>query len=170
MCVDPVPPPASHLTRRGVLTAAAVLAGTTAMASAPRAEAAPHPAPPAGDLVIDGGNLLNPATGEVVEDSVVVIRGGVVRAAGPRDRVEVPAGVARLDARGRWVLPGLVDAHIHLNTASEARDAVRKGATSARSGFHELLPGHRGARAGPPGARAGAAAAGGGRVRHPGPR
>ncbi|KAA5830522.1 amidohydrolase family protein [Saccharopolyspora hirsuta] len=134
MCVDPAPPPASHLTRRGVLTAAAVLAGTTALATAPRAEAAPRPAPPAGDLVIDGGTLLDPAAGEVVEDGVVVIRDGVVRAAGARGRVEVPAGAARLDARGRWVLPGLVDAHIHLNTAAEARDAVRKGATSARSG------------------------------------
>lgn len=39
-----------------------------------------------------------------------------------------------LDAHGRWILPGLVDAHIHLSTAAEARDAVRKGATSARSG------------------------------------
>lgn len=135
MCVDPAPPPAGHLTRRGVLTAAAVLAGTTALAATPgTAAAAQRPGPRAGDLVIDGGTLLDPATGAVVEDSVVVIRDGVVRAAAARDGVEVPADAARLDARGRWVLPGLVDAHIHFNTADEASDAVRKGATSARSG------------------------------------
>ncbi|MER7397953.1 amidohydrolase family protein, partial [Streptomyces sp. NPDC000151] len=87
-----------------------------------------------GDLVVEGGTLLDPATGEVTEDAVVVIRDGVVRAAGARARVDMPAGAPRLDAHGRWVLPGLVDAHIHLNTAAEARDAVRKGATSARSG------------------------------------
>ncbi|NEB81762.1 amidohydrolase family protein, partial [Streptomyces sp. SID14478] len=69
------------------------------------------------------------------EDAVVVIRGGVVRAAGSRDAVgDVPADAPRLDAHGHWVLPGLIDAHIHLNTAAEARDAVRQGATSARSG------------------------------------
>ncbi|MGW1680326.1 amidohydrolase family protein [Saccharopolyspora sp. NPDC002376] len=135
MCVDPAPPPANHLTRRGVLTAAAVLAGTAAVAATPRsATAAPKPGPSAGDLVIDGGTLLDPATGEVVENSVVVIRNGVVRAAGARGGVEVPAGATRLDVQGCWVLPGLVDAHIHLNTADEARAAVRQGATSARSG------------------------------------
>ncbi|MET8471613.1 amidohydrolase family protein [Streptomyces sp. NPDC004856] len=140
MCVEPAEPPSSRLTRRGVLAASAALAGTAAAlgsGAAPASAAAPRrpaTAPRAGDLVVDGGTLLDPATGDVTEDAVVVIRDGVVRAAGARGRVEVPAGVERLDAHGRWVLPGLVDAHIHLNTATEARDAVRKGATSARSG------------------------------------
>ncbi|WP_306316355.1 MULTISPECIES: amidohydrolase family protein [unclassified Streptomyces] len=141
MCVEPAEPPSSRLTRRGVLAASAVLAGTaTALGSgAPTASAASGArrgatASRAGDLVVEGGTLLDPATGEVTEDAVVVIREGVVRAAGARNRVDVPEGVQRLDAHGRWVLPGLVEAHIHLNTAEEARDAVRKGATSARSG------------------------------------
>ncbi|MCB5906992.1 amidohydrolase family protein [Streptomyces pinistramenti] len=136
MCVESVPPPSSRVTRRGVLAGAAALAGTAAaLSAAPRAAAAPaRGAQHAGDLVVEGGTLLDPATGDVTEDAVVVIRGGVVRAAGARARTEVPDGAPRLDAHGRWVLPGLVDAHIHLNTATEARDAVRKGATSARSG------------------------------------
>ena len=57
-----------------------------------------------------------------------------MRAAGARGSVGIPSGAEVLDAHGRWVLPGLVDAHIHLSTAAEARDAVRQGATSARSG------------------------------------
>ncbi|WP_275466094.1 amidohydrolase family protein [Streptomyces noursei] len=143
MCVESVPPPPSRVTRRGVLAGAAALAGTAALTAAPGAAAAPArgatdaPAPGAprtGDLVVEGGTLLDPATGEVTEDAVVVIRGGVVRAAGARARTAVPAGLPRLDAHGGWVLPGLIDAHIHLNTATEALDAVRKGATSARSG------------------------------------
>lgn len=143
MCVEPAPPPSGRATRRGVLAGAAALAGTAAVLSAaPRATAAPATATAApargahrtGDLVVDGGTLLDPATGEVTEDAVVVIREGVVRAAGPRARTDIPSGIPRLTAHGRWVLPGLVDAHIHLNTATEARDAVRKGATSARSG------------------------------------
>ncbi|MFD7576736.1 amidohydrolase family protein, partial [Streptomyces sp. NPDC059810] len=77
---------------------------------------------------------VDPATGEVTENAVVVIEDGTVRAAGRRGAVAVPQGVEVLDAHGRWILPGLVDAHIHLSTAAEARDAVRKGATSARSG------------------------------------
>ncbi|MER6998164.1 amidohydrolase family protein [Streptomyces sp. NPDC000410] len=150
MCVEATPPPSSRLTRRGILAGAAALAGTVAAAG-------PAVAGPAnrggtadaagqagggtegrgargGNLVVQGGTLLDPATGEVIENAVVVIEAGTVRAAGRRDSVAVPQGVEVLDAHGRWVLPGLVDAHIHLSTAAEARDAVRKGATSARSG------------------------------------
>jgi imidazolonepropionase-like amidohydrolase len=139
MCLDPVPPPPARLTRRGVLAGAAALAGT-ATVPAVAAPAAARPVPgtesggPAGDLVIEGGTLLDPATGEVTEDAVVVVRGGTVRWAGRRGRGPVPADARRLDAHGHWVLPGLVDAHIHLSTVAEARAAVTQGATSARSG------------------------------------
>lgn len=153
MCLEATPPPSPSVTRRGILAGAAALAGTvaaggTAAASAGTTAAAASttagsssPAgaprggnPAGGDLVIRGGTLLDPATGEVTENAVVVIEGGTVRAAGREGTVTVPQGARTLDADGQWVLPGLVDAHIHLSTAAEARDAVRKGATSARSG------------------------------------
>ncbi|WP_409060600.1 amidohydrolase family protein [Streptomyces sp. SYP-A7185] len=138
MCVENTPPPSSRLTRRGVLAGAAALAGTSAVlaASTSPANAAGgrEGRTNGGDLVIEGGTLLDPATGEVTEDAVVVIVDGVVRSAGKRVRTEVPHGAEVLDAHGSWILPGLVDAHIHLNTAAEARDAVLGGATSARSG------------------------------------
>ncbi|MFD7962374.1 amidohydrolase family protein [Streptomyces zaomyceticus] len=143
MCVEAVPPPSRSLTRRGVLAGAAALAGTLAAAGPVAAAgddttASDRRAPGApgrpGRLVIRGGTLLDPATGEVTENAVVVIEDGTVRATGRRGDVAVPQGVEVLDAHGRWILPGLVDAHIHLSTAAEARDAVRKGATSARSG------------------------------------
>ncbi|MGW6059739.1 amidohydrolase family protein [Streptomyces sp. NPDC055189] len=139
MCVESIPPPSSRLTRRGVLAGAAALAGTTAAltAAAPRASAstpAREGRRTGGDLVVEGGTLLDPATGEVTEDAVVVIADGVVRSAGRRGRTGVPEGAEVLQAHGRWILPGLVEAHIHLNTAAEARDAVLLGATSARSG------------------------------------
>ncbi|WP_407554732.1 amidohydrolase family protein [Streptomyces sp. Pv4-95] len=140
MCVEPAPPPPSHLTRRGVLAGAAAMAGTSALltASAPGAAATGRGlgSRRGGDLVVEGGTLIDPATGEVTEDAVVVITGGRVRVAGSRARAaaQIPDGAPVLRADGKWILPGLVDAHIHLNTAAEARDAVRKGATSARSG------------------------------------
>ncbi|WP_406065110.1 amidohydrolase family protein [Streptomyces sp. NBC_01077] len=144
MCVEATPPPSSKLTRRGILAGAAALAGTMAAAGQAAAAAGDHGAAPGrraagatarvGHLVIQGGTLLDPATGEVTENAVVVIEDGIVRAAGRRGKVAVPRDVEVLDAHDRWILPGLVDAHIHLSTAAEARDAVRQGATSARSG------------------------------------
>ncbi|MGW4055452.1 amidohydrolase family protein [Streptomyces sp. NPDC004779] len=144
MCVDAHQPVPSGLARRGVLAGAAVLAGTVAAAgpaaAAPGAPASPAPAGVAGahartgDLVIRGGTLLDPATGRVTEDAVVVIRDGVVSAAGRAGSVGVPDGLPVLEADGHWVLPGLTDAHIHLSTTAEARAALRCGVTSARSG------------------------------------
>lgn len=112
MCLASVPPPSNRITRRGVLAGAAVLAGSAAALSAAGPAAAARPAGPAratgpaGDLVIEGGTLLDPATGEVTEDAVVVIRSGTVHSAGPRGKNDIPASLPRLDAHGHWVLPG----------------------------------------------------------------
>ena len=62
--------------------------------------------------------------GAPFEDGVVLIADGRIEAAG-RD-VRVPDGVERVDAAGKVVLPGLVDAHVHLGvhvraTADRAR-------------------------------------------------
>ena len=104
MCVEVVPPPARTLTRRSVLAGAAALAGTLA-AAGPAAAAGDDaagndaaasdrrtPGAPGrpGRLVIRGGTLLDPATGEVTENAVVVIEDGTVRATGRRGDVAVP--------------------------------------------------------------------------------
>ena len=38
-----------------------------------------------------------------------------------------------LDLKGRWLLPGLIDAHVHLRELSSARTALASGVTTARS-------------------------------------
>lgn len=68
------------------------------------------PAPP---RAIVGATLVDGRGGAPVPDAVVVLRDGRIEAAGPRARVRIPAGVDTLDARGCWVLPGLIDAHVH---------------------------------------------------------
>ncbi|MFI6284353.1 amidohydrolase family protein [Streptomyces sp. NPDC051018] len=153
MCIDPnTPPPSPRVTRRGIMAGAAALAGATALAGAATGTAAAHDGgdrgapgrgssrpPRGGTMIIDGGTLLDPRTGRVTEDAVVVIEDGTVRSAGTRKetRADVAAvgkaaKVVRSD--GRWVLPGLVDAHIHLSNLTDAHRAVRLGATSVRSG------------------------------------
>src|SRR5262245_22589482 len=144
-------PPAA-VTRRNALAGAAVLAGVTAgvtagVAGAPAAHAGeaardvpayrrrPVPQP----LVIEGGTLVDPKTGRVLEDAVVVLANGVVQAAGSRDRTRaavrrVAGRSRRIDASGRWVLPGLVDAHGHINALADGAAVLRAGATAVRSG------------------------------------
>lgn len=59
--------------------------------------------------------LLDPATGETIRGGVtVLIEDGRVTRSGRRDQVPAPAGATVVDAEGLTVLPGLVDAHVHL--------------------------------------------------------
>src|SRR4051794_1973237 len=63
------------------------------------------------DLLVRGARLV-PLDGEpYAAPGDVLVRAGVVAAAGPG----LPdAGVREVDADGRWLLPGLWDAHVHL--------------------------------------------------------
>lgn len=81
------------------------IALTTAFASVPGV-----PAPP---RAVVGGTLLDGTGRPPVLDAVIVVRDGKIEAAGPRSQVPVPAGIDTLDARGRFVVPGLIDTHVH---------------------------------------------------------
>jgi Tol biopolymer transport system component/imidazolonepropionase-like amidohydrolase len=50
---------------------------------------------------------------EVIEDGTIVIRGDTIVAVGPSAQVQVPAGARRIDAAGKTIIPGIVDAHAH---------------------------------------------------------
>jgi imidazolonepropionase-like amidohydrolase len=67
-------------------------------------------------LAIVGGRVI-PVAGAPFEDGVVLVADGRIEAAG-RD-VRVPDGVERVEAAGKVVLPGLVDAHVHLGVHEE---------------------------------------------------
>ncbi len=66
--------------------------------------------------------LYDPATAETTRPATVLVDGGRVAAAGPRDRVHVPAGAVRVDAEGLTVLPGLIDCHVHLCFSGQGID------------------------------------------------
>jgi imidazolonepropionase-like amidohydrolase len=75
------------------------------------------PPPP---RAIVGATLVDGTGGSPIPDAVIVTRDGKIECAGPRARCPVPAGVDTLDARGMWVLPGLVDAHVHYSQTAWA--------------------------------------------------
>jgi len=67
---------------------------------------------PENSIAITGGRVV-PIEGDPVDGGTVLITGGVIEAVlGPG--AAVPAGAAVVDAAGKWVLPGLIDAHTHL--------------------------------------------------------
>ncbi|HEV7893203.1 MAG TPA: amidohydrolase family protein [Pyrinomonadaceae bacterium] len=66
-------------------------------------------------VAIVGATLIDGRGGSTVKDSVVVVRGDRIVAAGARASVRVPAGAEMFDARGMTLLPGLIDAHFHID-------------------------------------------------------
>ena len=64
-------------------------------------------------IAIVGATLIDGSGREPVADSVVVLKGDSIVAAGKRNQVEIPAGARVIEARGLVVAPGFIDAHNH---------------------------------------------------------
>lgn len=56
------------------------------------------------------------AAGPVIENGTIVIVGGRIAAVGPG--VALPTGIRVVDAKGRWVTPGLIDMHSHIGLSN----------------------------------------------------
>jgi imidazolonepropionase-like amidohydrolase len=95
-------------------------APAAAEASPPRIDPDPYPstyhAPAAGRVALVGATVLT-ATGDEIANGTVLIEGGKIAAVGAG--LPVPEGYASVDARGKWVTPGVIDAHSHLGVWSQ---------------------------------------------------
>jgi hypothetical protein len=109
--------------------------------------AAVSAAPPS--VVIERCSVFDPESGKMLPDQTIVIRGTqIVAVAGPDEIGELPADATRIDGRGQFALPGLIDAHVHvvhvLDFAHLTGDAVlplylAAGVTSIRSTGDEVV-------------------------------
>jgi len=63
----------------------------------------------------------------------VIVRDGRIAAVGPADELEVPAGAMRIDGRGKWLVPGLADMHVHLFSRSDLDLYLANGVTTIRN-------------------------------------
>ncbi len=64
-------------------------------------------------LVIEGGTLIDGTGNTPQTDMRIVIRNGRIQEIGPLRDVVRPAQSRVIDARGKFILPGLIDSHVH---------------------------------------------------------
>ena len=67
------------------------------------------------NLAVTGATIIDGTGRAPIADGVVVIRNGKITAVGPSSAVTIPSDVTRVDARGKWVIPGMMDANLHLD-------------------------------------------------------
>jgi len=61
-----------------------------------------------------------PVAGDPIENGTVIVEDGRITAVGAASEIVVPSGVGVVDASGKWVLPGFVEAHGHVGIHEEA--------------------------------------------------
>ena len=64
-------------------------------------------------VAITHASVVDVESGRTLRDQTVVVRGGRIEAVGPAARVAVPPGARTVDGRGKFVIPGLWDMHVH---------------------------------------------------------
>jgi len=84
------------------------------------------------DLVLTNANVVDVVTGSITMGATVTVADGLITAI-DEDGRPAPAGVRVVDLAGRYLAPGLTDAHVHVGSAADARRALEFGVTTMRS-------------------------------------
>lgn len=107
--------------------------------SAPRLREAPAPDP---TIAIIRANLWDGTGRGPVPNAVTLVRGDRILCAGAAGECPVPPRARIIDAHGQWLIPGLIDSHVHLlfltqgsateELALDLRDLLAQGVTTVR--------------------------------------
>lgn len=113
---------------------AAVAAAALLLAQAPGGSG-PHDDPPAaarGIVALVDVRVVPMDEERIVPHRTVVVRDGRIAAIGPVDEISVPEGATVVEGRGRYLLPGLADMHVHLRR-DDLPTYVAHGITTVRN-------------------------------------
>jgi len=108
-----------------------MLTPSIALALVPFLQAPTTDEPPA--LAFVGVHVLPMTDERVLADQTVLVEHGRISRIGPTAEVELPAGSARVEGHGRWLVPGLVDSHVHLFDEGDLLVYLANGVTTVRN-------------------------------------
>src|SRR5438128_1251617 len=119
------------------------LVAMTALQPAPlRSQERKFVTPPAQVVAIRAGKLFDAKSGNLLSDQVVLIRGDRIADIG--GAVQIPREARVIDLSAATVLPGMIDAHVHVNTGGEtpaqrALIALANAQIDLQAGFTTVL-------------------------------
>ncbi len=65
-------------------------------------------------VALVGATVIDGSGGPALPDAVVVVRGSRIESVGTRAGFQLPERTREVDVGGRWIIPGLIDSHVHL--------------------------------------------------------
>jgi imidazolonepropionase-like amidohydrolase len=85
--------------------------------------------------VLTHATVIDGRGGAPQKDVTIVLEGGRIRDMGPSSRIRAPAGAATVDLTGKFIVPGIINAHGHVsaNAVPELRQYALYGITTAVS-------------------------------------
>ncbi len=81
---------------------------------------------------LTGARVIDGTGAAPIEQATIVIANGRIESVGPAASAKVPAGATRVDMAGKTIVPGLINAHGHLNADTTSRPTRDKLASQLR--------------------------------------
>ena len=88
----------------------------------------------AGSLAIKGATLIDGTGADPVKNAAIVIADGRILAAGAASQVVIPDGMNVVDGRGKFIIPGLMDANLHLHLNRDLETLIK-----FEGRYHEIV-------------------------------
>jgi len=82
-------------------------------------------------IALEGATLIDGAGGAPKQDALIIIRNGHIDAIARTNEIPIPRGAERISLVGKTIIPGLIDAHAHVERWAAPRYLVW-GVTSVR--------------------------------------
>lgn len=86
-------------------------------------------------LVLEGAVVFDGVASRPQKNSIIVIENGRISGFGPRKEVIIPDGAKRMNLRGKYIIPGLIDGHVHYGSPRDLLQMLAWGVTSANCMF-----------------------------------
>lgn len=83
-------------------------------------------------IVFQHANVIDGISSEPLRDVTVIVANGKI-AGIQKSLKSIPAGAEVIDLKGKWLLPGYIDSHVHLGDFESAQRGLRFGVTTART-------------------------------------
>ena len=86
-------------------------------------------------LILTGGRVIDPASGLDRLSDVVIEKGKIAAIVGPGEALKAKSPGASINVAGKWVIPGLIDVHVHFREPGfEYKETIETGGAAAAAG------------------------------------